>query len=103
MPLWSNVPRCWLATAQIGMRFGAPVEAVVAEKKVREKKPRRKNDPKLIAAARELRDRWLEHVNSGEFLLEGAGKYDVTRALPVRAGRGQSPRLLSDGPTDRAA
>jgi hypothetical protein len=34
-------------------------------------------------AARELRDRWLEHVNAGGTLLESSGKYDVTRALPV--------------------
>jgi hypothetical protein len=54
----------------------------VAGKKLREKKPKRKNDPKLVAAARELKDRWLEHVNTvGEDLL-GCGKYDVTRALP---------------------
>jgi hypothetical protein len=42
-----------------------------------------KNDPKLIAAARELRDRWLEQVNApgGNALLVGCGKYDVSRAI----------------------
>ena len=40
-----------------------------------------KADPKLVAAARELRDRWLEQVNAGELLLEGAGKYDVARQI----------------------
>ena len=52
------------------------------EKPKREKKLKAKADPRMIAAARELRDRWLEHVNAGEMLLEGAGKYDVSRALP---------------------
>ena len=40
-----------------------------------------KNDPELIAAARELRDRWLEEVNSGRFLPGAEGKYGVTRPL----------------------
>jgi hypothetical protein len=40
---------------------------------------RRKHDPKLIAAARELRDRWLEQVNATP--LPSHGKYDITRAL----------------------
>jgi hypothetical protein len=47
--------------------------------------------PNLIAAARELRDRWLEHVNSGQTLIDDAGKYDVTRALPAMPER---PTLL---------
>ena len=53
-----------------------------AEQKPRETKPKRKNDPKLVAAARELRDRWLEQVNAGAYVFEDAGKYDVSRALP---------------------
>ena len=76
-----------------------PVVAPVVEKPKREKKPkatcpersRRKADPKMIAAARELRDRWLAHVNAAEMLLEGAGKYDVSRALPEMKER---PTLL---------
>ena len=66
-----------------GLRFGAPAtpEPVKAEKPKREKAPKRKHDPKLIAAARELRDRW--HVNQGGVtLLASQGKYDVARALP---------------------
>jgi hypothetical protein len=93
-----------------GMRFAPvapPPPATPAEKPKREKKPkqtcpersRRKNDPKLVAAARELRDRWLEHVNSGQTLIEGAGKYDVTRALPaassVESGAGEGTRVLA--------
>src|SRR5688500_2089830 len=59
-----------------------PAPAVAVEKPKREKKAKIKADPKMVAAARELRDRWLEHVNSGATLIESVGKYDVTRALP---------------------
>jgi hypothetical protein len=47
-------------------------------------KPRRKAkkaDPAMIAAARELRDRWLDEVNAGRFLPAGNGKYAVGRAI----------------------
>ena len=44
-------------------------------------KPAAKIDPKLVAAARELRDRWLEKVNEEPALLTSVGKYDVARAL----------------------
>ncbi len=49
-------------------------------------KPKRqgqKNDPKHIAAARELRDRYLEEVNTGRMLPSawGGGKYEVSRQL----------------------
>ena len=56
-----------------------PVQVKVGKKK-REK---RKNDPKLVAAARELRDRWLERVNKDPAMLQGGsnGKYDVSKAL----------------------
>jgi hypothetical protein len=62
----------------------APVtEAVV--KQVKPKKPKQKNDPKLVTAARELRDRWLEQMNAEERspIEQGGhiaqGKYDVSR------------------------
>ncbi|MEM1444650.1 MAG: hypothetical protein AAGF84_01215 [Planctomycetota bacterium] len=47
------------------------------------KAARRKNDPFLVAHARELRDKWQEHVAENPALLENksAGKYDVTRTL----------------------
>jgi hypothetical protein len=51
------------------------------------KVPRAKNDPKLIAAARELRDRWLEKVNGPQareaegLVPQIAAKYDVRRAI----------------------
>jgi N-acetylglutamate synthase-like GNAT family acetyltransferase len=53
----------------------------IPTKKIREKKPKMKPDPELVAKARELRDRWLEHVNSGAMPIESMGKYDVTRIL----------------------
>jgi hypothetical protein len=72
-----------------GFRFAAPQAAPSAEPAAKAKPKReakvpgvkRKNDPKLVAAARELRDRWLERVNlaGGERLLPTSGKYDVTR------------------------
>jgi hypothetical protein len=52
----------------------------------RERKPAAKNDPKHVAAARELRDRWLELVNAGEYTFESAGKYDVTRPSVLASG-----------------
>jgi hypothetical protein len=77
------------------LRFApaAPIEPAKPAKKIREKKPKAKNDPKLAAAARELRDRYLEQINAGgagtPAMLGPAGKYHVTRSLP------QQPSLLS--------
>jgi hypothetical protein len=42
---------------------------------------RAKNAPRLVAAARELRDRWLEQVNADPSSLLAQGKYDVRRGL----------------------
>ena len=50
-------------------------------KQPKPKKLKQKNDPKLIAAARELRDRWLEQVNAGQYLPGPTGKYDVSKTL----------------------
>ena len=38
-------------------------------------------DPRHVAAARELRDRWLERVNADPSVLDSGGKYDVSRQL----------------------
>lgn len=65
-------------------RADAEEEAVEQPKPKRPRKPRQKHDPKYIAAARELRDRYLEEVNSGgSNMLSPAsyGKYDVSRQL----------------------
>ena len=60
-----------------------PEPMVVVEEPKREKKPKvtcpearsqKESRPKLVAAARELRDRWLEHVNAGEMLIEERGE-----------------------------
>jgi hypothetical protein len=59
---------------------------VPAEKPTSARKQKVKNDPRLVAAARELRDRWLEKINSREDVIESSGKYDVARLLPD--GRG---------------
>ena len=62
---------------------------VLAEppKPKRAPKPRQINDPKHVAAARELRDRYLEHVNGEQanerWLIAPGGKYDVSRVLPA--------------------
>ena len=65
-----------------GLQFTvAPAPAAVKEKPRREKRKVAKNDPRLVAAARELRDRWLERVNSGALQLEGQGKYQINRAF----------------------
>ncbi len=67
--------------------FGTPAaaKAVVpagVEKPVKTKKPKAKNDPRLVAAARELRDRWLEQVNTGQANVAlPVGKYEVCRAI----------------------
>ncbi len=64
---------------------GATLPPVVDEKKdepVEKPKVKRKKakiDPKYIAAARELRDRYLEQVNEKGFRLESTGKYEVVR------------------------
>jgi hypothetical protein len=62
---------------------GSP-EAKALEKEKKPKAPRTKfkNDPKLVAAARELRDRYTEQINAGLLLPPSAnGKYDVSRQL----------------------
>ena len=70
------------------VQFGAaptapPAPAPPAAKPKAEKKPKQKHDPKLIAAARELRDRYLEHVNQDQSALPApGGKYEVVKHLP---------------------
>jgi len=84
------------------MHFDAPAPPEpVVEKPKREKKPKVKNDPALVAKARELRDRWLEKVNApggtqggmqgGASVLLAHTKYDVSRALPDKPALMQLP------------
>jgi hypothetical protein len=61
-------------------------------------KPRPKNDPKYVAAARELRDRYLEQINTDRMLPPAAhGKYDVSRQLEA------APSTLKQTPLLKAA
>jgi hypothetical protein len=60
--------------------------------------PRSKNDPKFIAMARELRDRFLEEVNSpGSRLLLGGtqAKYDVSRPRMLAAAPAPAPEPVA--------
>jgi hypothetical protein len=83
------------ASPRNGMWFDVPAQGapVAVEKAKREPKEKRKHDPRLVSAARELRDRWLEKVNSpgGERLLSGNGKYDASRMI----GEGQQVRQIT--------
>jgi GNAT superfamily N-acetyltransferase len=72
----------------------APPEA----KPKRAPKPRQKNDPKLVAAARDLRDRYLEHYNAERLLPSAQGKYDVSRALAAPAVSANNPILMPEPP-----
>ena len=83
---------------QFGAPCASPLPPSVVEKVKREKAPKAKADPKLIAAARELRDRWLEQVNA-EPSEARAGKYEVSRAIgPDVTIEVNAPRL-EGGPT----
>jgi hypothetical protein len=77
--------------------YAAPVQEKA--KRTRASRPvgaAEKIDPRFLAKARELRDRWLEHVNSGQASIESGGKYDVSRALPARAAGPPALRALPD-------
>jgi hypothetical protein len=93
-----------------GLRLVAPDEVAPVPKPKPEPKPkvtgpafgseaqapgersRRKNDPRHVAAARELRDRWLEQVNATPLVTQA--KYDVSRQLGVApSALTQAPRL----------
>jgi hypothetical protein len=65
------------------LHFAVPAAAATApkEKAPREKRKAVKNDPRLVAAARELRDRWLERMNAAPPPAIARGKYDVCRAF----------------------
>jgi ribosomal protein S18 acetylase RimI-like enzyme len=75
------------------LHFGLPKPVKESkDKPPREKRKAMKNDPKLVAAARELRDRWMEQVNSGQYLPAAQGKYEVSRSLV--APEPKQPMLL---------
>ena len=61
---------------------GADEAIAPAPKKPRKPRtPRLEHDPKYVAAARELRDRYLEQVNTDRMLPAARGKYDVSRQI----------------------
>ena len=89
------------AAVQFGIPSAKPaVVEPVPEPKVEPKsetklakaaRPKERIAPEMVARARELRDRWLEQVNAGQYVFEDAGKYDVTRASAAPAAK---PSLL---------
>ena len=91
---------------QVGpARPGAkPVEEVAKPARKKAEKSSRvktKIDPKYLAAARELRDRYLEHVNDRMILPEARGKYDVSRMLPATATAMPAPPMRINDPPQR--
>jgi hypothetical protein len=82
------------------MRFVDPNAPAAVPKKAKSKpkraaqraeKPKAKCAPAHVAAARELRDRYLEQFNSGNVLPNG--KYEVSRALPIANCQSQVANL----------
>ena len=70
---------------------------IVAEsrpRRVKGRAAREPNGPRLVAAARELRDRWLERVNADASALVSEAKYDVSRRVEGRDAE-PAPRLLA--------
>jgi hypothetical protein len=80
-----------------GFWFAAPKPAVEAKSEINEREPKvkPKNDPRLVAAARELRDRWLERVNDDPSVLFSKGKYEVSRELEVAVSEPNKTPLLT--------
>lgn len=84
-----------------GLWFGAApgsAEAKAAAKAAKPKREKFKNDPKMVEAARELRDRYIEQINAGLLLPPSAnGKYDVSRMIEAApsAMQGQPVALLN--------
>jgi hypothetical protein len=64
------------------LNIGADIgPARKARKTGRSPRAKAKHDPKHIAAARELRDRYLEQVNDQNLRFEPHGKYEVSRVI----------------------
>ena len=69
-----------------GIWWAPPAEPAPARREPKREpspKPARKNNPRLIAAARELRDRYLDALANDPSVLMPRGKYDLARALPA--------------------
>ena len=63
-----------------GLRF-APAKVEKPAKTPKPKREKVKNDPKVVAAARELRDRWMEQLSADPTKQIGQGKYNVAKAI----------------------
>ena len=72
-----------------------PEDKPVKAPKLKAEKIKRVCDPRLVAAARELRDRWLEEVNAGRYVIEAGGKYEVGRLMERREAPVEPMRLLA--------
>ena len=57
------------------------LEPSAPAKPKRPRPPKQNYDPAHVAAARELRDRFLEQLNEGQIALEGPAKYEVGQPL----------------------
>jgi hypothetical protein len=80
------VPKTGLAAG--GIHIGPsivplPPSPVPVETK-REPRKKQKNDPVMVAKARELRDRWLEQVNENQLEFQPA-KYEISRLVNMTA------------------
>jgi len=60
-------------------------------------------DPLATRAARELRDRCLEQVNSGQLMLQSNPKYNACRAMQDNAPRAIQPMKCKTLPPPVAA
>jgi len=93
-------PRGPVSPAIAGRQAEAPIVQQQDDKPAKVERP--KNLPQHVAAARELRDRWLEQVNAAG-IVEG-GKYDPTRILaatPTTLGQIASALMAGVVPTQR--
>ena len=79
---------------QLAARGIQPPAEPVSHRARKPKAAKAKCDPRHVAMARELRDRYLEEVNGGRFLPEARGKYEVSRQLgPAQATLKELPLL----------
>ena len=92
-----KVPATIPLSVSNGLRFGPlpEIKPAASSKPKRERPAKQKINPAHIAKARELRDRYLDEVNSGMLLPSAEGKYDVSRQLAASdATPVESLRLL---------
>ena len=65
-----------------GLRFAVTKPPESEPERKRDRRQKLKNDPRLVAAARELRDRYLERINHGALVPQTQARYEVARAIP---------------------